>query len=159
MNFTIEITASKPLLDALTQIAAALQGQRSFTPVEPVEPAAIAASIAEAVTAPAAEPEQAPAKTRRRTNKATEQPAAEATEVPETAEQAPAPVVQNTGEKITIEAVRAAVREFTTTPEKREQARALLIEIGAASVTNLDESKYAEFLEKLNALCPENTPS
>jgi hypothetical protein len=52
--------------------------------------------------------------------------------------------------EVTIEQVRAAVAAKRDT--HREKIRTLLTEYGAESVTKLDKTKYAEFLQKVNAL-------
>jgi len=82
-----------------------------------------------------------------------------ATEAPKTTARATAakqePVAETTERAaasvdISIEQVRAAVASKQAT--KRTELKALLTEFGSANVTGLDKAKYADFLDKVNAL-------
>lgn len=56
----------------------------------------------------------------------------------------------NTASDVTLEQVRAAVTDKAKT--KRTEIKDLLTEFGSKNVTELDKEKYAEFLNKVNAL-------
>jgi len=84
-------------------------------------------------------------KTTARATAAKQEPVAEtASPVAETTERAAASV------DISLEQVRAAVASKQAT--KRTELKALLTEFGSANVTGLDKAKYADFLDKVNAL-------
>jgi hypothetical protein len=162
MNITIELTASPALLEAINNLTAAFAGRgTNLTDLSPVKKPETAAPVIESIATdvkladqPAAEqPAQAEHKTTRRRNGRTATEAA--TDVPATASEGPTGTTTSddpTGEPVTIEMVRAAVRAKTIDEGKREEAVDLLKSFGSPNVTNLDPSKYSKFLEKLKAL-------
>ncbi|HUR65495.1 MAG TPA: hypothetical protein VMZ03_04025 [Chitinophagaceae bacterium] len=67
-------------------------------------------------------------------------------------EQSSAGEENNSGtiERVTVEQIRAAVQGKGQA--KRAEIKTLLTEFGATSVTALESSKYADFMEKLKAI-------
>ncbi len=130
MNFTIELTASPTLLEAINVLVAALTGQSASKPI-PVKEATKKTKAIAPVATPVEE-----------TTSATEETTS-ATEETETAtEEAP---------MFTLEQVRAAAQAKSQSG-KREEVRALVTEFGAANLPSLDPSNFNEFMSKLEAL-------
>ena len=138
MNFTLTITASPELLEAIKLIAGAVSFPvpTALTPIvaektEPAEP------IVEKATAT-------------RTRKAKEVVKEE--ETPEPVEEVKDKFEeQETAETVTIETVRAAVQEKAA-GGKRDEVKALLTKYSVARVTDLVESDYSAFLKEVTAI-------
>ena len=126
MNFTLTITASPELLEAISLLTGAM-GTRPAPVNEPVTP----------VT---------PTRTRKGANPAP----VEAKE--ETAQESPAePPTETTETVVTVETVRAAV-QVKAQNGKRDAVKTLLTEFEVTRVTDLPETKYASFLKAVEAL-------
>jgi hypothetical protein len=125
MNFTIELTASPALLEAINNLTLAFQGNPT--------------KVANNVTVEEK-------KNTRRTTKVDLPPVTQTeTNAPDTAaDNEPVPVP-------TIEIIRAAVREKGMSG-KKDEAKALLTQFGVERVPDLPETVRAEFLSKVEAL-------
>lgn len=125
MNFTIELTASPTLLEAIKVLAAALTGQPANNAIPVKESTKKAKAIAATPTATVVE-----------------ETSAETASEEATTEEAP---------KFTLEQVRAAAQAKSQSG-KREEVRALVTEFGAANLPSLDPTKFNDFMSKLEAL-------
>ena len=134
MNFTIELTASAPLLEAIKNLTAAFTGQN---------------------LAPSFEATEKPVKTIKAT-KAIEPLKVVVSELPTVIETGVPPVEKvevivvkdAVARVITVEELRTVVREKAQAG-KREELKALLTEFSATNVTTLKEEQYADFMAKL----------
>ena len=133
MNFTLEIklTASPELLEAVKLIAGGLVTQ----------PISVAPIAAESI-APASRRRTAPDKpvAKEETTVSSNQTLEETSDETTTRD-----------EVITVETVRAAV-QVKAQSGKRDQVKSLLTKFEVARVTDLPDTKYAKFLEEVNAL-------
>jgi len=138
--FEIKVTlnASPEFLTALNLLTQAVTG-RVALPYENL-PAKIATE-----EPPKPEPDKAPVKKTRTAATATTTPAESATEP------APATAAPTTPAKITFEDVRAEVSKLSTAG-KREEVKALLTEFECTRVPDLPETRFAEFIERLQAI-------
>lgn len=124
MNFTLTITASPELLEAISLLTGAM-GTKPAPVAEPVTPVA-------------------PTRTRK-TTATTPAPVQEATEEQPEQEVAPTETV------VTVETVRAAV-QVKAQGGKRDAVKTLLTQFEVARVTDLPEAKFASFLKAVEAL-------
>lgn len=124
MNFTLTITASPELLEAISLLTGAM-GTRPAPVNEPVTPVA-------------------PTRTRRSSNPAPVEVAEQQTVSTE-------PEVEITETVVTVETVRAAV-QVKAQSGKRDAVKTLLTKFEVARVTDLPEAKYASFLKEVEAL-------
>lgn len=124
MNFTIELTAAPSLLEAVKILATALTGQQQ--PVNAISVKETSTKKTKALTTPA-------------------------TQVEEVAETAIEETAAEEAPMFTLEQVRAAAQAKSQSG-KREEVRALVTELGAASLPNLAPSKFNDFMSKLEAL-------
>ncbi|MCL4483455.1 MAG: hypothetical protein M1445_12750 [Bacteroidetes bacterium] len=140
MNFTLEIklTASPELLEAVKLIAGGISVKAS-APITPASPAAIAESAQSGKRNRAAASE-----------KTTKEVSAENVET-STEETTSEESSEASNETVTVETVRAAVQAKAQSG-KRDQVKSLLTKFEVARVTDLPDTKYAKFLEEVNAL-------
>ena len=125
MNFTLTITASPELLEAISLLTGAMG----------TKPAPVAESVTPV----------APTRTRKTTTPAP---------VPETKEEAnpePESALEPTETVVTVETVRAAV-QVKAQSGKRDAVKSLLTKFEVARVTDLPENKFASFLKEVEAL-------
>lgn len=127
MNFTIELTASQALLEALRMLASAFGG---VLPASLGEKTEKTVKPETAVPSPGAKtvPDDAPSKAVAPCGEATEEPG-----------------------PVTLEFLRAAVQEKAQSG-KREALRSLLGEFEVRNVSSLDPNDYEEFLKKMENL-------
>lgn len=145
MNFTIELTASPALLEAINNLTRAFAGNAPASVSVPVaaqvkrggkrDLPAVAPNVAEADTA-----------------------ATDTTEAGENTPTASGPVFDafatpsaGTKQAPTIEQIRAAVREKGMAG-KKDEAKALLDQFGVERIPDLPEDVRADFLAKVEAL-------
>lgn len=123
MNFTIELTASPTLLEAIRIFAAAITGRPAV--------------ISNPVIAPAM-PQKVEVVTPR-VEVITQEATQDETDTPQDAP------------SFTLEQVRAAA-QAKSQAGKREEVRALITALGADNLPSLDPSRFAEFMSKLETL-------
>jgi len=151
MNFTLTITASPELLEAINRIAGAV----SF-PVPTTELVAISApAMAEAGAQELLDTYKTAEKTTATRTRKTKEVVKEE-ETPEAPEEVKDEFKEaNTSdEPVTIETVRAAVQEKAA-GGKRDEVKALLTKYKVARVTDLVESDYSAFLKEVTAIALE----
>jgi predicted lipid-binding transport protein (Tim44 family) len=137
MNFTLTITISPELMEAVKILAGSLKAQ-PIVAAAPSEPTPAVTTTRTRKTQPAAvetKPEETVTKTEETVTK-----------VEETVTK-----TEETTEVVTVEKVRAAVQEKAQSG-KRDQVKQLLTKFDVARVTDLPEAKYSKFLEEVNAL-------
>jgi len=131
MNFTLTITASNELLEAI-QLLTGLMGPRPNAPKElTLEQSAQPVTARTRKTKEVAEPSVSP----------------EPIQVVEE----PQPEIAESNEPVTIETVRAAVQTKAQSG-KRDHVKTLLTKFSVARVTDLPAEKYHLFLKEVEAL-------
>lgn len=135
MNFTIELTASPALLDAIKNLTLAFQGQSA-----PVEASELKKPVSTKTKAVDSIPDKIKPILTAPDPVVVEKP--DATETTEVTEKE---IV------ITLEDLRALVRTKAQAGH-RDAIKACLVASGAENVTNLEKDKYAEFKANVEAL-------
>lgn len=145
MNFEITINAPE-LAKSIMALAEAIKGKQDTPSLEEIAAAPPHVETAQKEV----KPEPAPAKTPEKEAQPEQEPPAAVKEEPEKPiKEEPKP--SNEGPTISLEVVRGKLTALSRAGKQKE-VKAILTELGAAKLSELPEEKYAEAIEKAEAV-------